>query len=33
MFGVMIADGADFENLQDQAFDIPNQTQFEGKCP
>ena len=33
LFDVLIIDGAEYENLQDQEFDIPEQTQFKGKCP
>jgi hypothetical protein len=29
----MSAESAEFENFQDQEFDIPEQTQIEGKCP
>jgi len=29
----LLGEGADYENLQDQQFDIPEQIQYEGKCP
>jgi hypothetical protein len=33
MFGVLITNGTEYENFQDQQFDITEQTQFEGKYP
>ena len=33
MFVVSITKRGQYENFQDQEFDIPQQTQFEDKCP